>query len=76
MRVFAHYNTSGNVRALITVDAPEGTNLMLTPPPGHLVAEVDAPTVKPSALDVEALRKLAKGLHITDQLPRARPRKP
>jgi hypothetical protein len=60
MKVFVHHDTTGDIRSVIAVDAPGRFGLMLTPKPGLLVSEVEGMKVKPGAVDVEALRKIAQ----------------
>jgi hypothetical protein len=70
MKTFAHYDERGNVRALISVNAPERITLALTPKPGQLVAEVEGVEISPGPPDVDALRSAAKTLQIAGSLPR------
>ena len=44
MRTFAHHDRSGTIRALITVDAPDGIMAGLVPDFGVLVEEWRAST--------------------------------
>jgi hypothetical protein len=60
MKVFVHHDTSGVIRSMITVNAPEQFHLMLTPKAGLLVAEVEGIKIKAGAEGVEELRKVAQ----------------
>jgi hypothetical protein len=76
MRIFAHYDSTGTIRAFITVEAREGAIAMPTPPPGLFVAEVeglklDSQKIKSGTLDMaEALRAMAKSHKVKTPLPR------
>ncbi len=45
---------------MVTVNAPEHFRVMLTPKAGLLVSEVEGTEIKPGAVSVEELRKVAK----------------
>lgn len=76
MRIFAHYDSTGTIRALITVEARDGAIAMPTPPPGLFVSEVeglklDRLKIKSGGPDVvEALRAIAKSHKVKTPLPR------
>jgi hypothetical protein len=75
MRIFAQYDSTGTIRALITVEAGEGAIAMPTPPPGVFVAEIDGLKldglkIRSGAPDlVEALRAIAKSHKVGKPLP-------
>jgi hypothetical protein len=58
MRTFAHHDGSGTIRALITVDAPDGIMAGLVPDYGVLVEEVEGVDLTPSELDIESAREI------------------
>ena len=68
MKTFAHFDSTGTIRALITVNAPKGVSAMLTPKPGLFVAEVEGLKVKSGAPDLEALREIAKAHKVATPL--------
>jgi len=70
MKLFVHHDTTGTIRSLIIVNAPERVSLMLTPNPGLLVAEVEGVNVEPGAPDVTALREIGKSHKVETPLPR------
>jgi hypothetical protein len=74
MTVFAHYDSEGNVRALISVEASEGFGAMVAPEPGLFVAEVDPAGSKLEAdeLTPETLSEIAKSHKVATPLPRAK----
>jgi len=75
MRIFAHYDLTGTIRALITVEARKGAIAMPTPPPGLFVTEIkglklDSLKIKSGAPDViETLRVIAKTHKVETPLP-------
>ena len=64
MKTFAHYDSKGIIRALITVQGPGHITASPIPQPGHFVAEVEDLKLDPAKLDLANLRKIAKGLKI------------
>jgi hypothetical protein len=72
MKLFVHHDTTGTIRSLIIVNAPEKVSLMLTPNPGLLVAEVEGVNVNPGAPDVRALREIGKSHKVVTPLPRTK----
>jgi|KBSMisStandDraft_5_1062788.scaffolds.fasta_scaffold7720190_1 hypothetical protein len=60
MRTFAHFDAAGQIRALITVDAPEGISAGLVPEHGIFVDEVKGVDLNPNELDVEAAGEIFK----------------
>jgi hypothetical protein len=73
MKVYVHYDGSGAIHGLITVNAPEDRIPMLAPGPGLFVAEVEGeiPGLKnaPDGSDMEALRKIAQTLRVATPNP-------
>ncbi len=72
MKVYAQYDLAGNIRSLVSVNAPEGAGMMLAPGPGVLVAEVDDPEIRAVALDLEKLAKVAKDYKVTTPISRCK----
>jgi hypothetical protein len=76
MKVYVHYDHSGAIHALITVNAPADHVPMLTPDPGLFVAEIEGevPGLKPhpEASDLETLRKIAQTLRVDTPMPRCK----
>lgn len=60
MRTFAHYDATGKIHALITVDAPDGITAGLVPENGVFIEEVEGVDLNPRALDVEAAGEILK----------------
>jgi hypothetical protein len=63
MRVYAHYDINGKIRALITTNGPEGKSVMLAPRAGEAVSQVDdvkpeSLKLYPTAADVKSLREI------------------
>ena len=78
MKIFAHYDATGTIRALITVEGRKGAMAMPAPPPGLFVAEVeglklDGPKIKSGAPEtIKALRAIAKSHKVDTPLPRCK----
>jgi hypothetical protein len=62
--VFAHHDESGKVHSLVAFDAPEGSGMSLVAKAGHLVSQVDVPTLKGGPEGLEQLRALARGARV------------
>lgn len=60
MRLFAHYDVSGNIRSLTWFNAPQGVSLMLTPRAGDAVAEIEGHSITAEKPSEETLRDIAK----------------
>jgi hypothetical protein len=76
MKVYVHYDYSGAIQELITVDAPDDRILMLAPKPGHFVAEVEGEIhgLKPELdeSDLKALRETLQTLRVATPIPRCK----
>ena len=76
MKVYVHYDHSGAIHGLITVNAPADRIPMLAPGTGLFVAEVEGefPGLKPELAesDLEALRKTAQTLRVSTPVPRCK----
>jgi len=76
MKVYVHYDASGAIHGLVTVNAPADRTAMLAPGPGLFVAEVEGeiPGLKPAPYesDMEALRKIAQTLRVATPNPGCR----
>jgi len=76
MQIFANYDSTGTIRALITVEGRKGAIAMPTPSQGTFIAEVeglnlDDLKIKPGTLEaVEALRTIAKNHKVETGVPR------
>jgi hypothetical protein len=71
MKVIAHYDAEGIIRAVMRVDAPEGITVLVAPEPGLLAGEVDLAGL--GAHDdgsVEALESLMKTYRVATPIPR------
>ena len=76
MKIFAHFDTKGTIRAVISVEGREGTVGMPTPTAGTFVAEIDG--LKLDGLKIksgtpemiEALRAMVKDHKVESALPR------
>ena len=68
MKVYVHYDGSGAIHSLISVNAPADHFPMLAPEPGLFVAEVEGESLglKPESGEshMEALRKVAQTLRV------------
>ena len=76
MKVYVHYDHSGAIHSLISVNAPADRIQTLAPEPGFFVAEVEGeiPGLKPEPgeSDLEALRKIAQTLRVATPSPRCK----
>jgi hypothetical protein len=71
MKVIAHYDAEGTIRALMRVDAPEGITVLAAPEPGLFAGEVDLAGL--GAHDdgsVEALESLMQTYRVATPMPR------
>ena len=59
-KLTAHYDSNGNIRALLCQEGPATVKSGVMPKPGHFVAEVEGLEVKGGAKDTDALAVLAK----------------
>jgi hypothetical protein len=64
MRVYAHHDAEGNIRAFIIENATEGVTTMVAPKPGLFVTEIEGLDEK-LAGDRDRLREIAK-THIVE----------
>jgi len=64
MKIYAHYDSSGNIHSLITSSGEKGLNAMLSPEPGLSVAEIEGLKLDDDR-DVDAIRKIAETHTIT-----------
>jgi hypothetical protein len=73
MKFYVHYDCSGAIHGLITVDAPADRMPMFVPEPGLFLGEVegDIPGWKHETdqPDMEALRKIAQTLRVATPIP-------
>lgn len=58
MRTFAHFDATGKIRGLTTVDAPDGISGGLVPEQGAFIEEVEGVDLDPNQLDLEAAGEL------------------
>jgi hypothetical protein len=76
MKVYVHYDGSGAIHSLISVDAPSDRIPMLVPEPGLFVAEVEGeiPGLKHERdeSDLQALSKIAQTLRVATSSPRCK----
>jgi hypothetical protein len=71
MKVIAHYDVDGTIRALMRVDAPEGITAMVAPEPGLFAGEVDLAELEADDDgSVEALESLLKTYRVATPVPR------
>jgi hypothetical protein len=71
MRVIAHYDADGTIRALLRVDAPEGITVQVAPEPGLFAGEVDLVGLEEDDDgSVEALESLLKTYRVATPVPR------
>ncbi|MCW5977551.1 MAG: hypothetical protein KIT09_05720 [Bryobacteraceae bacterium] len=71
MKIYAHYDSDGNIRSMVTVEGPEGAGVMLTPDTGLSVAEIEGLTLKGGMEDVEELRNIAANYKVKAPAQRA-----
>lgn len=60
MKVFAHHDSKGNIRALVAIDGPKEAGLMLAPKADLSVVEIPGLTVKSGEKGVEELIEIAR----------------
>ena len=60
MKVFAHHDSMGNIRALVAIDGPKEAGLMLAPKADLSVVEIAGLTVKSGEKGVEELLEIAR----------------
>jgi hypothetical protein len=60
MKLFVHYDATGAIHSMVTVNAPEQFRVMLTPRAGLQVAEVEGTEIQSDAMGVKELRELAQ----------------
>lgn len=71
MRVIAHYDADGTIRALLRVDAPEGITVQAAPEPGLFAGEVDLAGLEADDDgSVEALEAVLKTYRVATPVPR------
>jgi hypothetical protein len=74
MKVYVYHDSTGAVRSLVAVSVAERGSPMLAPKPGIFVSEVEGEVedlkLTPEASDLEAFRKMAKGLRVATPTPR------
>jgi hypothetical protein len=58
VRTFAHFDATGKILALVTVDAPEGVDAGVVPEHGVSVDEVEGVDLDPKQLDIEGAGKI------------------
>jgi len=69
MKIFAHCDSTGSIRSLITVNAPEGASVMLTPKPGQFLTQLEGLNLGSGEPDLKALREIAKNHKIATPIP-------
>jgi hypothetical protein len=69
MKIYAHYDLTGTIRSIVSLDAPKDAGLMLAPQAGVIVAEVDGVKLK-SAQDLDELRQIATTNKVSSPTPR------
>lgn len=69
MKIYAHYDSEGNIHSLIVGNAPKGVEVMLSPEPGLYVGEVEGLKIKDER-DVDALRKIGESHRVANPSPR------
>jgi hypothetical protein len=72
MKTFVHHDSAGTIRSLITVNAPKGMSVMMTPKPGEFATETEDLGLKGTA-DVEAVRKAVRNHRIAISPSRSTP---
>jgi hypothetical protein len=71
VKVIAHYDADGTIRALLRVDAPEGITVQVAPEPGLFAGEVDLEGLEADDDgSVEALESLLKTYRVATPAPR------
>lgn len=68
MKIYAHYDSEGNIHSLIAGNAPKGVQAMLSPQPGLYVGEIKGLKVKDER-DTDALRKIAENHRVANPCP-------
>lgn len=58
MKTYVHHNPDGSIISLITLKAPEGAGIMLTPKPGKYVKEIAEILLKGKLSEFDELRQV------------------
>lgn len=69
MKNFAHYDSKGLVRGLITVQGPPQVTASIIPQPGHFVAEIRDLKLDLRKPDLAHIREVVKGIKIKPPAP-------
>ena len=70
MKLCAHYDVSGKISSVTWFNAPDGVSLMLAPPPGELVTEIQGHDLTGNMPNEKILRNLARNYTIAEPLRR------
>jgi hypothetical protein len=65
MKTFAHFDSKGVVRALITVQGPDRITASPIPQQAHFVAEIEDLKLDPAKPDLAKIRQIANSLKVT-----------
>ena len=60
MKVFAHHDSMGNIRALVAIEGPKEAGLTLAPKADLSVVEIAGLTVKPGEGAIDELIEIAR----------------
>jgi len=74
MAIYAQYDRSGKIYALISVRAPKDkqVGMMMVPKPGHFMAEIEGLTLKTDPPSIEEVRAIAARHKIATVIPRTK----
>ncbi len=70
MAIYIHYDPSGSIHSMISVNAPPGGGMMLVPKPGVLTAEIEGLNFKSKDPTPEELREIASSHKVSSPAPR------
>lgn len=68
MKIYAHYDSEGNIHSLITGNTPKGVEIMLTPQPGLYVGEIEGLKIK-NERDADEMRKITESYRVAKPCP-------
>jgi len=74
MAIYAQYDRTGKIHALISVKAPKDkqVGMMMVPKTGHFVAEIEGMALKTDPPSVEEVRAIASRHKIATVIPRTK----
>ncbi|MDB4923214.1 hypothetical protein [Mucilaginibacter sp.] len=65
MKTYVHNDSEGNIKCIVSIDAPDHVGLMLTPKAGLFVTKVEDIEFQSKLLDVKGMKEIAKNFKIS-----------